>query len=63
MGGKKSVVLELYKKQVMSVIYPTVDFVRNNLMLTPFVGVALGAAPRVIIKNRKVSIRREMQYE
>ena len=47
----------------MSVIYPTVDFVRNNLMLTPFVGVALGAAPRVIIKNRKVSIRREMQYE
>lgn len=50
---KISVVLKLYQKQVMSVIYPTVNFVRNHLMLTPFVGVALGASPRVIIMNNK----------
>lgn len=37
-GDKKIVVLELYQKQVMSVIYPDGNFVRNTLMLTPLRG-------------------------
>lgn len=52
-GGKKSVVLKLYQKQVMSVIYPDGQFRAKYSDAHPLEGVALGVAPRVIIINRK----------
>jgi hypothetical protein len=62
-GGKKSVVLKLYQKQVMSVIYPTVNFVRNNLMLTPLVGGCAGYCSKSDNKKQINLEKREMHYE